>query len=180
MNPFACTPADGEADHRVAALDGRAVDQLVAVDDADARAREVELALAVDPGQLRRLAADERDARRAAHLGRALDELGHLLELDPAGGDVVEQHQRRRAGREHVVDAVRGQVGAAGAQRAARAGEHQLRADAVGRGGEQAPLVERVRGPRTRRTRSRRSTRRRRGAAPTTASATESETPAAA
>ena len=100
MNPFACTPADAKPITASPRRDRRAVDELVAVDDADARAGEVELALAVDAGQLGGLAADERDARLAAHLGRALDELGHLLELDPAGGDVVEQHQRRRAGRE--------------------------------------------------------------------------------
>ena len=83
-------------------------------------------------------------AGRAADLGGALDELGDLLEVDPVRGDVVEQEQRVGAGREHVVDAVRGEVGAAGAQRAALAREDQLRADAVGRGREQAPVVERV------------------------------------
>ena len=66
------------------ALDAGAVDQVVAVDDADAGAREVELAVAVDAGQLGRLAADQRAAGRAADLGRALDELGDLLELDAA------------------------------------------------------------------------------------------------
>ena len=39
---------------------------------------------------------------------------------------------------------MRGEVGAARAERAARAGEDQLRADAVGRGREQPPLVERM------------------------------------
>ena len=50
------------------------------------------------PGQLRRLAADERDAGRAADLGGALDELGDLVELDLVRRDVVEQHQRLGAG----------------------------------------------------------------------------------
>ena len=39
---------------------------------------------------------------------------------------------------------MRGEVGAAVAQAAARPREHQLRADTVGRGGEQALVVERV------------------------------------
>ena len=60
------------------------------------------------------------------------------------GGDVVEQEERLGAGREHVVDAVRGEVAARVAQPARAAREHELRADAVGGGREQAPLVERV------------------------------------
>jgi hypothetical protein len=39
---------------------------------------------------------------------------------------------------------VRRQVAAAGAQRAPLAGEHELRADAVGRRREEAPVTERV------------------------------------
>ena len=86
----------GEADDDVAGLAARAVDQVVAVDDADAGAGEVELVLAVDARELRRLAADQRAAGVAADLGCALDELGDLLELDVRGGDVVEQEERRR------------------------------------------------------------------------------------
>ena len=96
------------------------------------------------PGQLGGLAAEERAAGVAADLRRPLDELGDLVELDPVGGDVVEEEQRLGSGREHVVDAVSGEVGAARAQRASLAGEHELRADAVGRGCEQSPVVQRV------------------------------------
>ena len=144
MKPFACTPADGRPTIDVAGLDLRAVDQRVALDDADARAGEVELVLAVDARQLGRLAADERAAGSAADLGRALDELRDLLEVDAVRGDVVEQHQRLGAARDHVVDAVRREIGAAVAKRAALAREDQLRPDRVGRRGEQAPVVERV------------------------------------
>src|SRR5262249_59679310 len=65
----------GEADHGVPGRDRAAVDQLARVDDTDARPGEVELALAVDAGQLGGLAADERDAGLAADLGGTLDEL---------------------------------------------------------------------------------------------------------
>ena len=62
---------------------------------------------------------------------------------------------------------------------AARAGEHQLRADAVGRGGEQAPLVERMQpGEGAEPGRAVDSTAAR--SRSTTASAAASETPAAA
>ena len=102
-----------EADDRVSRLDPRAVDETLSLHDPDARAREVELLVAVDPGQLGGLAADERDPGRAADLGRALDELRDLLELDPVRGDVVEEEQRVGAARDDVVDAVRREVGAA-------------------------------------------------------------------
>ena len=58
-------------------------------------------------------------------------------------GDVVEEEERLGARRQHVVDAVGGEIGAAVAQAAGLPGEHELRPDAVGRGGEQPPLVER-------------------------------------
>ena len=133
-----------EPDDRVADFDPRAVDQPLALDDPDTRAGEVELVVPVDPGKLCGLAADERDSGVAADLRRALDELGHLLEVDPVRGDVVEEEERIGAARQDVVDAVRGEVGAAVAERAAGAREDQLRADRVRRGGQQAGLVERV------------------------------------
>ena len=96
------------------------------------------------PGKLGGLAADERDARLAADGGGALDELGDLVEVDRVRRDVVEQHQRLGAAGGDVVDAVRSQVGAAVAQAAALPREDQLRADAVGRGGEEAAVPKGV------------------------------------
>ena len=107
----------GQPEHDVALLDPRAVDQAVTVDEPDARAREVELVLAVDAGELGRLAAQEQASRLPADLGGAFDELGHLLGVDRAGGDVVEQEERVGAGREHVVDAVGREVGPARCRR---------------------------------------------------------------
>ena len=127
-----------QADDRVADFDARAVDQPLALDDPDTRAGEVELVVLVDPGKLCRLPADERDAGVAADLRRALDELCDLLEVDPVRGDVVEEEERIGAARQDVVDAVRGEVGAAVAKRAARAREDQLGADGVRGGGQQA------------------------------------------
>ena len=133
-----------QAEHDVACLDPRPVDQPVALDDPDARAGEVELVVAVDPRQLCCLAAQDRATRVATDGRRALDELGHLLGVDPVRSDVVEQDERVGAGREDVVDAVCGQVDAAPAQLPGPSREHELRADAVGRGDEQALLIERV------------------------------------
>ena len=126
---------------------------------------EVELVLAVDARQLGRLAADQRDTRRAADLGGALDEVGDLLQVDVVRGDVVEQDQRVGAARDHVVDAVRGHVGAAGAQRAALGG----RRSASSRSSRSRPRAAAARragaGRRRRRNRGRPSTRRLCGAA---------------
>ncbi len=96
------------------------------------------------PGKLRRLPADERDTGLAADLGRALDELSDLLEVDPVRGDVVEEEERVGAAGQHVVDAVRREVCATVAKRASRAREDQLRADRVRGRGQQAGLVERM------------------------------------
>ena len=144
VKPFACRPADAKpttaspasiVEPSIRSRRSTTPTQVPAKSSSPAR---------VDAGQLGGLAADERDARGATDLGRAVDQLGDFFELDRVRGDVVEQHQRIRAAGGDVVDAVRGQVGAAVAQPPARAGEDELRADAVGRGGEEAALVERV------------------------------------
>ena len=130
----------GEAHHGVAGLDPGAVDQPVTCDDSDARPGHVELILPVDARKLGGLATQDCAAGLAADLGHAFHELGDLRRVDPAGGHVVEQHQRVGTGREHVVDAVGGEVDAAPAQQSGTAGENELRADTV-RGGNQEPLL---------------------------------------
>ena len=76
------------------ALAPRTVDHLVAVDQSDAGAHEIELALLVDAGQLRGLAAEDRASRRTTDLGRSLDELRDLVQREAVGGDVVEEEER--------------------------------------------------------------------------------------
>jgi hypothetical protein len=134
----------GEADHGVSRFHPRAVDDAVTIDDPDAGSGEVELLLLVDARELGGLAPDESDAGLAADVGRALDELDDLLELDPARRDVIEEDERVGARRDHVVDAVRGDVGAARAQPSPLAGQDQLRPDRVGRRREEPFLVERM------------------------------------
>ena len=146
-----------QAEHGVAGLATRAVDEVLALDDADTRAREVELLRLVDAGQLGRLAPDQRAMGLTAHLRCTLDELGDLLLVDSVGGDVVEQEERVGAAAEDVVDAVRREVHPGPPQLAGTAREHELRADAVRGGGEQAAVVERVKaGERAERLRARR------------------------
>ncbi len=156
----------------------------VAVDDADGSAAEVDLVLAVDPGQLCRLATEDRAPGCATHVRRTLDQLRDLLDVDRVGGDVVEEEQRLGAGREDVVDAMSREVGAAPAQPAGAAAEHELRSDRVRRGGQQAAVVDREEpGERAERacdSRGRRSTATAARSRSTIASAVASDTPAAA
>jgi hypothetical protein len=139
-----CRPEEGEPEHDVPRLAAGAVDQPLALDQADASARAVDLLLPVDAGQLGGLAADQRAVGLAADLGRALDQLHDLLEVEPVRGHVVQEEERLRPGREHVVDAVRGQVAARVLEAPGPPREHELGADPVGGCRQQPPLVQRV------------------------------------
>src|SRR5439155_11431454 len=127
-----------------ARLAPRTVDQLLPVDDSDARAREVELVVAIDARKLGRLAADQHAARVPAHRRGALDELGDLVEVDARRRHVVEEEERVGARGDHVVDAVRREIHSCPAQTVGTSGEDELRADAVSRSGKEAAIVERV------------------------------------
>ena len=128
----------------VTGLAARAVDEVGALHESDAGAGEVELLVAVDPGQLRALAAEDRAPRFAADGRGALDELGDLLEVEGAGGDVVQEEERVGAGRDDVVDAVRGEVDARVEEPAGAARKDELRPDAVHRRGQEALVVQRM------------------------------------
>ena len=104
---------------------------------------EVELALAVHVRELGGLAAEERHAGLPTDLGRSLDELGDLLEVEPGRGDVVEQEERVGARRDHVVDAVRGHVGAARAERSRAAARRSASCRSSPSRRRAAALVER-------------------------------------
>ena len=136
-------PGRAKAENDVPRRDARAVDQRVPPNEADDGPAEVELLLAVDPGQLGGLSAEDRAPCGAADVGRALHELHDLLRVDRARSDVVEEEERLGARGRDVVDPVRGEVGAAPAERPGAAREGELRADRVRRGGEQPLVVER-------------------------------------
>ena len=81
-------------------------------DDADDEAGDVVLAVLVEAGHLRRLAAEQRAAVLAAGLGEAFDDLHGHIRIEPAGGEVVEEEERLGALDEDVVDAVIDEVDA--------------------------------------------------------------------
>ena len=128
--------AGRKADHDVSRLAARPVDHTLALDEADARAGEVELRLLVDPGQFRSLSADQQTPSLAAHLGGALDELDDLRLIDATRGDVVEEEEWIGSGAQHVVDAVGCEIHSRPPQPSRSARQHQLRADAVHGGRE--------------------------------------------
>ena len=133
----------GQPEDDVAGLCPRPVDELGAGDDADDGPAEVDLLVAVDPGKLRRLAAEDRAAGGAADVGGAFHELRDLIRVDDVRGDVVEEEERLGARREDVVDPVRGKVGPAPAELSGPARQHELGADGVRRRGQQPVLVDR-------------------------------------
>src|SRR5438552_17198136 len=100
----------GKADDDVTGRAARAVDDLLAVDDADARAGEVELVFLIHAWELGGLAADEGTPGGATDLGGTLHKLGHLWGVDLVRSDVLDEEERLGAGTDDVVDAMCGET----------------------------------------------------------------------
>ena len=129
-------PGGGDADDDVTRRDRLAVDDARPLHAADGEPGEVVLARRVEPGQLGRLAADERAAGLAAALRDALDHVGALLGGELAGAEVVEEEQRLGAHDRDVVHAHGDEVDADGVVPVRRERDLELGADAVGAGDE--------------------------------------------
>ena len=141
--PFACSPDDGSPSTTSPAATREPSTSRSRVTSPTQVPAKSSSPVAVDARHLRGLAAEQRAARLAADLRGALDERGDVVEVERSRRDVVEEEQRLGAGRQHVVHAVRGEVAAGVAQPPGLAREDELRPDAVGRGREQALVVER-------------------------------------
>src|SRR5205085_4769558 len=113
-------------------LPPRPVEDAALLDDPNAEAREVVFTAAIEPGKLRGLAADQRAPRLHAPLRDALDHLLGFGQVQPAGGEVVEEHHRLGAADHDVVHAHRHQIDAHGVVLAGEEGELEARAHAVG------------------------------------------------
>ena len=99
---------------------------------ADDEAGDVVLAVGVEAGHLRGLAAEQRAAVLAARRRQPFDDLHGDVGIEPAGGEIVEEEQRLGALDEDVVDAVIDEIDADGVVDAGHERDAQLRADAVG------------------------------------------------
>src|SRR5262249_57897628 len=84
----------GQPEGDVARGDARAVEDLLAIDDADDRARDVVLPRRVEARHLRRLTAEERRSVLATGAGDAFDHALDDARLDLARRDVVEEEER--------------------------------------------------------------------------------------
>ncbi len=116
----------------VAGGDGPSIYDARPLDDADDEAGDVVLAVGVEPGHLRRLAADERAGVFTASAGDAGNDLLGDIGRKPAGREVVEEEQRLRPLHEDVVHAVVHQVGADRIVPAGHERHLELRAHTVG------------------------------------------------
>ena len=88
------------------------------------------------------LAAEQRAAGATASLRDAFHQRRHLLRHDLAHREVVEEEQRLGARAHDVVRAHRHEVDADGVEAAERARDLELRADAVGGGGQEPAVAD--------------------------------------
>ena len=121
-----------QAQDHVAGTNIRGVEHLGTVDDAHGKAGKVVVGRSHDARVLGHLAAHERAARELAAVGHALDDLCHVLGLDVADGNVVQEEQRLGARSQNVVDAHGDQVLAHRLVTIHDLGEHKFGAHAVG------------------------------------------------
>ncbi|KAF5036404.1 hypothetical protein DSECCO2_575430 [anaerobic digester metagenome] len=85
-------PGRGESDDEVAGPAGLAGNDLVVPLETEHRPREVEPVH--EPGEGRRLTADDREVREPRPLVQPAPERGHLRRVDVVGGDVVDERDR--------------------------------------------------------------------------------------
>ena len=129
-----------QADHHVARLDARPVNDLGAVHYADDGPGQVVFVFVVHAGHLGRLAADQGASRVAAARRDPANHLDDNRGVKDARGYVVQEEQRPRALDQDVVHAMRHEVDAHGVVFAGHEGELELRAHAVDAGHEHRGL----------------------------------------
>jgi len=136
-----CGPEEGRAISASPACDLGAVDDLALLHHADAEAGQVVVLAFVHAGHLGGLAADQRAAGQFAAGADAGDHGGGHVDVELAGGVVVEEEQRLGAAHHQVVDAHRHQVLADAVVLVEVQRQAQLGADAVGAGHQHRLLV---------------------------------------
>ena len=124
----------GNAKQHIAGEELAVGQQLRSVDNTDERARDIERAGNVHTGHLGGLAAEQRTAADLAGLGHSGDDLRHMVSVEFATGDVIEEEQRLRALHQHITDAMVHDVGTDPVVLPQPCGELDLGSDAVGAG----------------------------------------------
>ena len=131
-----------QAEDDVALADAVRPEQLGLLDRSDAEAGQIERVLRHDAGVLGGLAAEQGAAGAPAALRDALDDPRDALRNDPADREVVQEEQGLGARAHDVVGAHRHEVDPDGLEPAGHARDLELRADAVGRGGQELPAAD--------------------------------------
>ena len=103
---------------------------------ADRKAGQIEIAAVIHARHFRRLAADQRATTGFAAGRDAFDDASGLIDVQLAGGEIVEKEQWLRPLADQIVDAHRHQINADAVHIAGVDGDAQLGADPVG-GGDQ-------------------------------------------
>ena len=119
----------------------RARQQRAAFGRADRETRKIVVAVLVEPGHFRGLAADQRAAGFPAAFGDARNDRGGGLGIELAAGEIVEEEQRLGALHHEVVDRHRHEVDADAGVQAGFDRDLDLGADAVG-GRDQDRVLE--------------------------------------
>ncbi len=131
----------GHADEHIADRNRAPVDQPLTIDDADDETGEIVLAIGIDAGHLRGLAAEERAAVVAARGSHPTDDRLGDRRRQPTGGEIVEKEQRLGALHEDVVDAVIDEIDTDRVVLVGEEGDLQLGANAIGARDEHRMLV---------------------------------------
>ena len=120
-----------QPDQHVARDNVGAWQNLVALDGADAEAREIIVGIAVQARHFRRLAADQRAAALAATLRDTGNDAAGVVDVEFSGGEIVEKEQRLGALDDQIVDAHGHKIDADRIVQPGIDGNLQLRANAV-------------------------------------------------
>ena len=126
-----CRPFEAQTENDVAGFDLAAIDDFRSIHDANDAACEIVFALAIHPGHLRGLAAEQRAAGRATGARKAAKQLLEHARLESFAADVIEKEKRTRAENRNVVDAMVHEIHAHGVVLVHREGDLQFRADAI-------------------------------------------------
>ena len=130
-----------EPDHGVARGNIGRRQQRAAFGGADGKTAEIVIAVLVEPGHFRGLAADQGTAGFATAFGNAGHDRRRRFGVELAAGEIVEEEQRLGALHHEIVDRHRHQIDADAGMQAGLDGDLDLGPDAVG-GGHQDRILE--------------------------------------
>ena len=113
-----------------------AVDDFAFFDNADGKAGQVVIFTVVHAWHFSGFAANQRTTGKFAAFANTADDIGRDIDIQFAGGVVIQEEQRFSALHDNIVDAHRDQIDADGVMTLQVHGQTQLGADAIGAGNQ--------------------------------------------